>query len=138
MKSIILVALSTKFDASTAQAILEIANNSNNPETVVEKILGIYVEPVLPVYVVLSQKNKGVPCIGKLESIDAFSAPSCVVNYSWLTTETRWAKEDITSPTEYNTHYRQTPEFSCEVTIDIAHKSSCSIETWLGYEEFLQ
>jgi hypothetical protein len=56
MKTVLEVALSTKFNAEQVPAIIEILGNTPNPDIAAEIILGIYIEPVISEDSVLDNK----------------------------------------------------------------------------------
>lgn len=138
MFKIIESALSTKFGAENAQALLEVVMNTPNANIATEKLLGIYEEPVLKTLVTNNS--------GKALTLVSYDIWNDRVDYKYWEPKTIhvYVNEDTDTSLINAENYQ---EFAVDYqdsgiksfrfnTQELSEKTSyCSIGNWLSYPE---
>lgn len=128
---IIIAALTATFGDKAPQ-IAELCNRAPNPQFEIETLLGVYEKPKLPRVVKMRDGD------ATLLNIDGAKTSSDVVSYSISGEHRRFFKDEEHAKrypgsrnsgesSNYNGNY------PLELIVQWVDKSSCSIESWLGY-----
>jgi hypothetical protein len=130
MKKIILSALTAKFGE---QAILlaDLCNNTSNPETAVELLLGVYETPTLPRFV----QDKRDDLVRELVSVFPMASPSNVITYKTSGIEKRWFRNEAEAlcngSYRHGGNSKPSEQYVFEYDVNWVDTNNCSVERWL-------
>ena len=129
MNNIFRVALSTKFDESVLDGLLEVINGSQYPEVTVAILLDIYEQPEIPSGFTTEKYSEQFVSFNRLTQTVTYTHTQSIVKPCYFATE-----EIAHTADEYVDEYRLSEEgrsFRKDFRIEETREQRCSLSSWL-------